>query len=263
MTETAGREFGAHLRAWRVRRRTSQLDLALAADVSARHVSFLKTGRACPSRAMVLRLAAELDVPHEARNQWLDAAGLAPAYRRRAADEGEMRAAFEAVGWMVDRHDPYPGFALDRHWRIARANRAAGRLLGGFGIGEGDSLLDALLTSGALQAAIANLDEVAAHTRARLAAQVRHYGDDPVLRAALKALDAFAWASGADLHAQPEPTDAFVPVRYRAGATKLSFFSALAQFHTAQDVGLAELAVELMFPADETTRAALVGVEEG
>ena len=263
MAEMAGRGFGAHLRAWRARRRTSQLDLALAADVSARHVSFLETGRARPSRAMVLRLAAELHVPHEARNQWLDASGLAAAYRRRTPDEGEMRAAHEAVGWMVDRHDPYPGFALDRHWRIVRANRAALRLLGGFGIGEGDSLLDALLTSGALQAAIANLEEVAAHTRARLAAQARHYGNDPVLEAALAALDAFAQSSGADPRAEPEPTGAFVPVRYRAGGAELSFFSALAQFHTAQDVGLAELAVELMFPADETTRLALVGTEEG
>ena len=258
-----GREFGAHLRAWRARRRTSQLDLALAADVSARHVSFLETGRARPSRAMVLRLAAELDVPHEARNRWLDAAGLAPAYQRRAADAEEMRAAHAAVAWMVDRHDPYPGFALDRHWRIARANRAALRLLGGFGIEEGDSLLDALLNLPALQAAIANLDEVAAHTRARLAAQARHYGDDLVLQAALEALDSFARAPGAELHAEPEPTGAFVPVRYRAGGTELSFFSALAQFHTAQDVGLAELAVELMFPADEATRLALVAAEEG
>ncbi|MGR3436323.1 MAG: helix-turn-helix domain-containing protein [Shimia sp.] len=263
MAGAEGGGFGAHLRTWRGRRRTSQLDLALAAGVSARHVSFLETGRARPSRPMVLRLAAELDVPHEARNQWLDAAGLAPAYLCRAADAEEMRAAHAAVGWMVDRHNPYPGFALDRHWRIVRANRAALQLLGGFGIGEGDSLLDALLTSEALQAAVVNLGEVAAHTRARLAAQVRHYGDDPILLGALEALDSFAQSSGADPRAKPEPTGAFVPVRYRVGGIELSFFSALAQFHTAQDVGFAELAVELMFPADETTRLALAGAEDG
>ena len=253
--------FGAQLRAWRDRRRASQLDLALAANVSARHISFLETGRSRPSRAMVLRLAGELDVPHEARNAWLDAAGFSPAFRRRDATDGEMRAAREAVRWMVDRHDPYPGFALDRHWTIVRANRTATRLMAAFGVAAGDSLLEAFLSSEALQGAIANLHEVAAHTRARLVAEARHYGDDPVLDAAVERLDAMmAGQGGAEPAAADgtgEPQGAFVPVRYAVGGVELSLMSAFAHFQTAQDIGLAELRVELMFPADEATRVAL------
>ena len=252
--------FGSHLREWRARRRASQLDLALAAGVSARHISFLESGRSRPSRAMVLRLAGELDVPHEARNAWLHAAGLAPAFRRRDASEAEMGAADAAVRWMVDRHDPYPGFALDRHWGIVRANAAATRLLAGFGIAEGESLLEAFLYSAPLQAAVVNLAEIAAHTRARLVSQVRHYGDDPVLASAVRRLDAML-GQGAS-HAGAEPTGAFVPIRYRWGDAELSLLSAFAHFHTAEDIGLAELRVELMFPADDATRTALVAMAE-
>ena len=250
--------FGVQLRAWRDRRRASQLDLALAAGVSARHVSFLETGRSKPSRAMVLRLASELDVPHETRNAWLDAAGFAPAFQRRAASDAEMHAAYEAVRWMVERHDPYPGFALDRHWCIVRTNRTALALLAGFGIDEGDSLLEAFLGSEALRSAIVNLSEVTVHTRARLVAEAHHYGDDPVLRVAVERLDALLEANGASGRAEPEPVGAFVPVRYRVDGMEFSLLSAFAHFQTAQDIGLAELRVELMFPADEPTRTALV-----
>lgn len=249
-------EFGSVLRDWRARRRTSQLDLALSSGVSARHISFLETGRARPSRTMALRLARDLDVPIEARNEWLVAAGFAPLYRRHDPDETEMRIAHDAVAWMVDRHDPYPGFALDRHWRIVRANGASTRLLAGFGIGEGDSLLDAFLDHEPLRAAIVNRDEVAAHTRCRLIAESGHYGGDPVLDAAIARLAATG-AAPPDDAALPE--GAFVPVRYRANGTELSFFSAFSHFLTAQDVALAEIRVELMFPADERTRGILEG----
>ena len=259
--------FGAVLRDWRARRRTSQLDLALGAEVSARHVSFLETGRARPSRSMVLRLARELDVPMDARNEWLVAAGFAPLYERRDPDAEEMRMAGEAVAWMVDRHDPYPGFALDRNWRIVRANGTATRLLGGFGIGAGDSLLDAFLGDAALRGAIANLAEVAAHTRARLIAESRHYGGDAVLDAAAERLRADARAhaahpSGARAPGADEPgapAGAFVPVRYRLDGTELSLFSAFSHFLNARDVAMAELRVELMFPADAATRRVLTG----
>lgn len=247
-------EFGSVLRDWRARRRTSQLDLPLSSGVSARHISFLETGRARPSRTMALRLARDLDVPIEARNEWLVAAGFAPLYQRREPDEVEMRIAHDAVAWMVDRHDPYPGFALDRYWRIVRANGTATRLLSGFGIGEGDSLLDAFLDHEPLRAAIVNRDEVAAHTRSRLSAESRHYGGDPVLDAAIARLT----ANGIDPRDDGLfPKGAFVPVRYRANGTELSFFSAFSHFLTAQDVALAEIRVELMFPADERTKRTL------
>ncbi|MEM7567915.1 MAG: helix-turn-helix transcriptional regulator [Pseudomonadota bacterium] len=245
--------FGAVLKDWRARRRASQLDLALSSGVSARHISFLETGRARPSRAMALRLARDLDVPLEARNGWLVAAGFAPLYERRDPDAEEMAMAREAVGWMIDRHDPYPGFALDRHWRILRLNPMAARLLGAFAIGEGDSLLDAFLDHAPLREAIVNLDEVAAHTRTRLLAESRHYGGDAVLDAAIARLDEGAVPAAETV----PPGGAFVPVRYRMDGVALSFFSAFSHFVSAEDVALAEIRVELMFPADEATRGAL------
>ena len=156
---------------------------------------------------------------------------------------------------MVDRHDPYPRFALDRHWHMVRANRTATRLMGGFGIAESGSLLDALLDLAPLRDAIVNLDEVAVHTRARLVAESRHYGGDPVLDGAIERLDA-----ATDVKFDPgaaNPIGAFVPVRYRVGDTELSFVSAFSHFQNAQDVAMAEIRVELMFPADERTKEAL------
>ena len=257
LEEADAMSFGALLKDWRMRRRASQLDLALGAEVSARHVSFLETGRSRPSRAMVLRLAAELDVPLGARDEWLLAAGLAPAHARRNPDQAEGRMAHEAVAWMVDRHDPYPALAVDRHWRVLRANDAARRLLGGVGLGAGDSLLEAFLSPGPPRGAIVNWDEVAAHLRVRLAAEDRHYGGDPVLAGAVARLDAERERPNA-AHEVSEPEGAFLPVRYRVGGAELSLFSTLAQFHTAHDVALSEMRVELMFPADEASRAILL-----
>ena len=251
--------FGQLLKDWRRQRRTSQLDLALGAGVSARHVSFIETGRARPSRAMVLRLASELAVPHGARNELLTAAGYAEAYPARPLDAAETRVAREAVGWTLARHDPYPALALDRHWRIVALNAASTRLLSLFDVSEGDSLLDAFLHSQALQGAVENLPEVAAHTRARLRAESAHYGGDPVLDAAAARLGAML--DGTEATADPEV--AFLAIRYRMGDLVLSLFSAFSHFVTARDVALAELRVETMFPADEETRLRLLELAGG
>ena len=117
--------FGVALKEWRVQRRLSQLDLGLAADVSARHISFLETGRARPSRTMVLHLSEHLDLPRPVRNTLLNAAGFAPAYRSRDLGADDMRHIRDAVAWMLERHDPYPAMALDRHWTLVKANGTA------------------------------------------------------------------------------------------------------------------------------------------
>ena len=127
------------LKEWRKRRRLSQLDLAMEAEVSARHISFLETGRARPSRQMVLQLCAELGVPHAERNQMLTAAGLAPAYRRRDIDEAEMVPVRDAVNWILTRHNPYPAFAIDRYWNLVEINQTAAMLLAGVGLACRDS----------------------------------------------------------------------------------------------------------------------------
>ena len=162
LTGTAA-QFGQALRDWRGKRRRSQLDLGLSANVSARHISFLETGRARPSRAMVLMLCEALDLPRAERNRLLTAAGFAPLYAARDWSAAEMAPARAAMEHMLTRHAPYPGLALDRHWRLLRLNAPAAALFGAFGIGEGDPLLDAMLDSPAMLDAIENLADLAAH----------------------------------------------------------------------------------------------------
>jgi transcriptional regulator with XRE-family HTH domain len=164
-------DFGAGLKEWRTRRRLSQLELALAAAVSSRHISFLETGRARPSRGMVLRLCDHLDVPRAARNRLLAAAGLAPAYAARSPATDELAPLQDALDWMLTRHAPYPGFALDRHWHIRALNPPATTLLGAVGLRVGDSLLAALADNDRLRAALENRDAVVAAVAARLRAE--------------------------------------------------------------------------------------------
>lgn len=247
-------QFADALRNWRGKRRRSQLDLALSANVSARHISFLETGRARPSRSMVLTLCEELDLPRADRNRMLAAAGFAPLYSTRDWSDADMAPAIAAMDHMLAGHSPFPGLALDRHWRILRMNSPAARLFGFFGIGQGDDLLGAILDNSALQGAIENLPALAAHLSARLRTEAAHTGGDQVLEAQADRLDRLAPED-----AQPNaPFPAFVPTKIRLGETRLSFLSTIAQFGTAEDIALADIRVELMFPADEMTRSALL-----
>ncbi|MEM1048383.1 MAG: helix-turn-helix domain-containing protein [Pseudomonadota bacterium] len=251
MTDTG---FAAALKDWRRRRRMSQLDLGLTSDVSARHISFLETGRARPSRSMVLRLCETLDVPRPARNTLLNAAGFAPAYRSRDLDTPHMDSVRQALVWTLDRHDPYPALALDRHWTLVRLNRAAARLLSAAGLAAGDSLLQALLDPNGLPSTIANWPEVAHHLSVRLRTESAHYGGDTFLEEAASAL-----AEAAEPFQNPPstPLPAIIATRYRLGEIELALFSTLAQFGTAEDMALAELKIELLFPDDEATRLTL------
>jgi len=249
--------FGAILKDWRSQRRMSQLDLGLAANVSARHISFLETGRAKPSRPMVIQLSETLEVPRNARNALLNAAGFASAYRSRCLDAEEMAHVRAAVDWMVERHDPFPAIVLDRHWAVVSANRCGLMLLGGVGMSVGDSLLDALTRVEDMRAAIVNWPEVAHHTVTRLRTESAHLGGDPVLD---RAADTLARECAGHPHGNG-PLPAVVPATYRAGGMELSLFSTIAQFGSAEDIALADLKIELMFPADEATRQALMATE--
>ncbi len=251
--------FGAVLKEWRGRRRMSQLDLGLAANVSARHISFLETGRSRPSRSMVRMLCDSLEMPHGARNAVLSAAGFAPAYRRRDLEDDDMAQVRAAVEWTLQRHDPFPAMALDKHWTIVRTNRSAAFILQGAGLAEGDSLLEALTQSERLAEVLDNWTEVAEHMIVRLRTESAHLGGDPVLDAAVEKLTA---ALPVKPHGNDGPLPAVVPARYRAGETILSLFSTIAQFGSAEDIALAELKIELMFPADEPSRAMLLALAE-
>ena len=123
--------IGDHLRDWRQRRRMSQMDLALEANISTRHLSFLETGRSQPSREMVLLLAEQLEVPLRERNVLLIAAGFAPVYSQRALDDPALAAAREAVDLVLKGHEPYPALAIDRHWSLVAANAALMPLIDG------------------------------------------------------------------------------------------------------------------------------------
>ncbi len=126
-------EFGGQLRTWRGKRRMSQLQLALAAEVSARHIAFLETGRAKPSRRMVLLLGDALEVPRADRNLMLDAAGFRAAYASRPLDSAAMEPIRKAITHMIEGHSPYPAFVFDRHWRVLDANASGRAMLAGFG----------------------------------------------------------------------------------------------------------------------------------
>jgi len=246
--------FADGLRDWRRRRGLSQLRLGLEADVSARHIAFLETGRSSPTPAMVVRLAEALEVPLSDRNALLAAAGFAAAYGHRDLGADEMAVYRQAMEWTLRRHDPYPAMAIDRQWRLAALNAAADRLLRPAGLSIGANLIEGLLAPGPLKAAIANWPEVAEHLATRLRTESRHAGGDRALEDAARRLQAEA----GERPARRGPLPAAVPTRFRIGDVELALVSTIAQFSSAEDIALADLRIELLFPADEATRLALV-----
>jgi len=246
--------FGAAVRDWRQIRRMSQLDLALCVEVSARHVSFLETGRARPSRDMVLRLCSGLMLSQADTNALLQAAGFAAAFAARQLSDAEMAPLRRAVDWMLQRHAPYPAFALDRHWRLQAMNSTAELMLVPIGMELGDSLLDALLGNAEMRARIDNLAEVEWLTLQRLRSELAYFGQDPVLEAHVRELQARQSAQPRVATAQVPPV---IPTRFRIDDQMLSLFSAVSQFGTVEDIALSDLQIECFFPADEPTRLML------
>jgi transcriptional regulator with XRE-family HTH domain len=242
--------FGAALKDWRTKRHMSQLDLGAEANVSSRHIAFLETGRAKPSRMMVGQLSDALNIPRSTRNELLTAAGFAAMYKTRDLSTIEMAPVNAAVGWTLQRHDPYPGFALDRHWKLMAANQSGTALLGAVGVNVGDSFLQAMVENADFKSRIENWPIVARYMAVRLRTESIHAGGDPVLDDAAARLNAEA-------SADKEQTElpAVVATRVKVNDQVLSFFSTIAQFGTAEDIALADLRIELLFPADEVTKA--------
>lgn len=247
--------FGTRLRDWRVRRHLSQLALAVDAGISTRHLSFMESGRAQPSREMILRLAEHLQVPLRERNDLLLAAGYAPLYAHHAIDDTALRSATTAIDRLLEAHEPYPGLAIDRHWTMVRANRIVGPLLGGVAphlIAPPVNVMRLSLAADGLLPRIANAEEWRQHLLARLARQARETAD-PVLLALHEELrEPGDPLPDAQVDVLPG-ADVIVPLRLRTPAGELSFISSTLVFGHAMDVTLSELAVELFFPADEMT----------
>lgn len=240
-------EFGPLLRHWRTTRRLSQLDLALEANVSARHVSFLETGRAAPSRSMVQQLADVLAIPRGERNSIYEAAGFRGLYQRKPLDDQQLAPVRQAMQRLIQNHSPYPAIVKDRLWRVVDMNPSAQMLFGLAGIGMGDSLLDALAAPDQGRDFIENWGEVGYYTMQRLRAEARIAGGIPELDAAAVHL-----ARDPDIAAfQPSvPMPAIVSTIFRSADFRLPLFSTFAQFGGAEDLTLNELVIELMFPAN-------------
>ena len=249
--------FGLALKQWRSRRRMSQLELGFAANVSARHIAFLETGRSNPSQPMVLQLSDALEVPRKDRNSLLKSAGFADAYHTQPLSNDDMGHVQQAMAWALERHDPYPAFALDRHWKLVATNITGCKLLGAVGLSVGDSLLDALVSQGLLWQAIENKTEILGYLISRLKTESAHLGGDKLLDSSIASLlDQIA----NDKSASNVKLRAVVPTQYRFGDQTLSLFSTIAQFGTAEDIALADLKIEFLFPADQETRAALEAI---
>lgn len=260
---------GEQLRAWRQRRRLSQLALASDAGISTRHLSFLETGRARPSREMVLHLAERLEVPLRERNQLLVAAGFAPMFPERRLDDPALAVARRAVERVLAGHEPHPAVALDRRWTLIMANRAVAPLL----TGAAPSLLEPpvnvlrlSLHPQGLAGRIVNLHEWRAHLLARLRRQVELTAD-PTLIDLLGELRSYPVPGRSrpgppvrDHAAAAAAAAVVVPFRLATEHGELSFLSTTTMFGTPVEITLSELVVESFFPADTVTAEVMRGL---
>jgi transcriptional regulator with XRE-family HTH domain len=250
--------FGAMLRDWRRRRRMTQLDLALEAGVSSRHLSFIETGRSLPSADMVKRLAEQLDVPLRERNELLLAAGFAPAFGQRDLDAPDMGPVREAIDRVLAGHEPFPAVVVDRHWGMVAGNGAIALLTAGVAghlLEPPVNVLRLTLHPEGMAPRIANLPEWRAHLLDRLGRQAVVSGD-PALAALHEELSALPGA-GAGHTTDLAAGEIAVPLRLRHDDGELRLISTVTTFGTAIDVTVSELAIEAFFPADAATARAL------
>jgi len=250
---------GGLLREWRSRRRLSQLALALEADVSTRHLSFVETGRAQPSRDMVVRLAEQLEVPLRERNHLLLAAGYAPAYPESEMDDERMETVRAAVRQVLAGHEPNPAIVVDRHWEMLEANAAVGVLLEGVAPEQLAPPVNALrlaLHPDGVAPRILNLGEWRAHLLSRLRRQIAAT-NDPQLASLLVELRDYPCDDPEPDVELPGPGEIVVPLRLRHGDGELRLMSIVSTFGTPLDVTVEELSIEAFFPADGETAAVL------
>jgi transcriptional regulator with XRE-family HTH domain len=256
---------GKLLRDWRQRRRLSQLDLACDADISTRHLSFLETGRAQPSREMLMRLCEQLALPLRERNVLLLAAGFAPMYAERTLSDPALAQARAAMELILQGHAPNPALAVDRHWNLVSANAPCLQLLAGVQVpgqhGAPPNVMRMSLHPDALAARIANYAEWRQHVLHRLRKQVEACGDT-ALAALLEEISHYPAPPG-QAHtptASPLADAVVVPLRLHSPLGPLSFITTTMVFGTAVDITLSELVLETLFPADRETAAALAAM---
>jgi transcriptional regulator with XRE-family HTH domain len=253
--------FGALLRQWRVARRISQLTLALDADISTRHLSCVETGRARPSREMVLRLAEALEVPLRERNTLLLAAGYAAFYRKTSLDAPEMEAARQAVELLLRQQEPYPGILIDRYWNTLRMNSGMKHFFQRFPICDSvkpHNGVRFVFHPRGLRPFMENWEAVAARIIQRVHRQIAANPSDETMKSFLEELLSYPEVPSRwrvrDVLDSPPPV---LTLNYRWNNSILRFFSTLTTFGSPQDVALQEMRIESFFPADEITRVAV------
>lgn len=255
--------FGELLRYWRRARKRSQLDLALEAQVSARHLSFVETGRSRPSRDMVLRFAEVLDLPLRERNAMLNAAGYASVFSEAGLDAEEMAAVRRSLEFLLERHEPHPAVVLDRHWTAQLRNRAAGAVLAHF-VASPDilsaplNLVRLLFSPGGVRPSIVNWRELAGAMIQRLHREAALDPSDQELAALLdEALAAGDVPADWRAHDHAARPPVLLEMRLRRGDLELGLFSAITTLGTPLDVTLQGLRLETFFPVDEDSARTL------
>jgi transcriptional regulator with XRE-family HTH domain len=258
--ETATAPVGELLRAWRRRRSLSQLELALGAEVSSRHVSFLETGRARPSREMLLRLAEHLEVPLRERNSLLLAAGFAPVYGEHSLSELQMEPVRQALDRFLRAHEPYPALVLDRHFDLVAANDALGAIVAGVApwlLEPPANTLRLTMHPEGIAPRIANFAQWSGHLLERLRRQAAITADTR-LEELHEELRGYPGAGAEERLEGGAGEDICLPLRLRDGDRELSFLSTISTFGTAADVTLAELSIEAFYPANAATAERLM-----
>lgn len=251
------RKFAVKLRQWRQRRGWSQLDLAGRADISQRHLSFLELGRAAPSRDMVVKLATALDVPLRQHNALLLAAGFAPIWQETDLDAPGLSDVREALDYILAQQEPYPAVAVDRHWKLLKANGGAVRLVeflvGPLAPGAEINLADALVGPDVLRPYLMNWAEVVRYFLRSVEADAAADGR-PETAALLERLLGY---DGVRTLLKPTAADTaagpIVPMHFRKGDVSLRLFTTIATLGTPQDITLQELRIESFFPMDRAT----------
>ncbi len=261
------RPVGELLRQWRERRRLSQLDLSIQADISTRHLSFVETGRSRPTPAMIIRLTEQLEVPLRERNTLLLAAGYAPAYPQHGLDEPELGSVRAALGQVLAGHEPYPGVVINRWWEMLDSNAGVSLLVDGCApwlLEPPVNVLRLSLHPDGMAPRILNLAQWRAHLLTQLQHRSHALGDDRLMELQSELLGYPGGRPGvvpADGAASPaghrSRPGVVLPLRYLHGERELSFFSISASVSTATDVTVEELTIEAFYPADAATAAAL------
>src|SRR5581483_11675524 len=250
-----GVHVGLLLKEWRLRRRLSQLELACEADISTRHLSFIETGRAQPSREMILHLSERLGVPLRERNELLLAAGFAPVYSTKPLADSALTAVRKAVNLVLTGHEPFPALAVDRHWNLIAANRAVSALLAGVApdlVTPPVNVLRLSLHPDGLAPRIMNLPEWRGHVLERLRYQIEATAD-PALSELLKELREYPVSPKGSNGPTEEHSDLVVPLQLATEIGTLKLFSTTTVFGTPLDVTISEIAIESFFPSDEET----------